>query len=247
MDSDRPDSDEVFIEEAGSLPAGGLRVRFGSGRRPTTLKRANLKKLKEAIRSWEQREELRWVAFTATGGTFLAGADFSEFANLSGPQAFDFSIEGTSLFAKMKRSRLWLVACTEGACIGGGLDFLMACDYRIASAKAFFGHPGPRLGLITGWGGTASLSGLGSAGLQALLSGERLDAEAALKAGIVEEVKDDPLAAACRNAKRSVQMNLSLIKESLHHDGLHLSKQLRFERLAAGIYAGHYRDRIPNY
>jgi|GEM_PF-3437298 len=233
MGGGRP-TGEPFLTEAAPLPAGGLEVRFG-GDRPTTLRRSNLLKLEESIDSWESRKDLRWIAFTSAGGTFLAGADFSELAPLTGAEAFEFSLAGTRLSGRMKRSRLWLVACPAGACMGGGLDFLMACDYRIASPKAFLGHPGPRLGLITGWGGTASLPRRSGAGIPALLAGRRFDADEALKAGFIEEVAEDPLEAACRRAARSASLNLALVKEISRLDALPIAFRLRLERLSARV------------
>ncbi len=109
---------------------------------------------------------LRWVAFTSSyAGTFLAGADFEELGGLGAWDALDFSSAGQGLFRAMRTSKLWFVACPEGASLGGGLDFLLACDYRIAGPRAVLGHPGPKLGFFTGWGGTAHLPRRGAAAL----------------------------------------------------------------------------------
>ncbi len=49
------------------------------------------------------------------------------------------------------------IAAINGYCIGGGLDLALACDICVASHDAVFAHPGARLGIITGWGGTQRL------------------------------------------------------------------------------------------
>ena len=67
--------------------------------------------------------------------------------------------------------------------MGGGLDLALACDRRIASPHALFGHRGAALGLITGWGGTQRLPRLvGKArALQLFLAAEKLHAPRALQ------------------------------------------------------------------
>ena len=193
--------DKSFHEEK-ALPAGGLLVRLGSGHRPMTLTRATLAALGDAFARWERDAALRWVAFAAASPTtFLAGADFKELGGLDGPGAWAFSEMGQGFFKRLRESRLWLVACVEGACMGGGLDFALSCDYRIASPGARFSHPGPRLGLLTGWGGTGTLPRRSRAAFGALLRGEVLGARQALRAEWIEEVAKDPVRRAVTRAR----------------------------------------------
>ena len=94
------------------------------------------------------------------------------------------------------------IAVIQGYCMGGGLDLALACDRRIASTHALFGHRGAALGLITGWGGTQRLPRLvGKArALQMFLAAEKLHAPQALRAGLVDAIVEDPLAAALEAA-----------------------------------------------
>jgi enoyl-CoA hydratase len=82
--------------------------------------------------------------------------------------------------------------------MGGGLDLALACQQRIASPQAIFGHRGAALGLITGRGGTQRLPRLiGRArALQMFLAAEKLHAHDGLRYGLVDVVTDDPLLAA---------------------------------------------------
>lgn len=222
-----------FNEEK-ALPAGGLLVRLGSGHRPMTLKRATLAALAEALARWERDADLRWIAFAAASPTtFLAGADFRELRDLNGPGALAFSEMGQGFFKRFRESRLWLVACVEGACMGGGLDFALACDYRVASPAARFSHPGPRLGLLTGWGGTATLPRRSAAAFGALLAGEVLPAREALRAGWIEEVAKDPIPRAVTRARSSADLDLGRLKRLRRAEGLPLSVALDYERLLA--------------
>ena len=78
------------------------------------------------------------------------------------------------------------------------MDLALACDYRIASPDAVFGHRGASLGLMTGWGGTQRLPRLiGKArALQMFLLAEMVNAAEAMRIGLVDEIAEDPASAA---------------------------------------------------
>ena len=223
-----------LILETSCLPEGGLHVVFGDEGRPFTLSRLALAELERALDRWESREELRWVAFTsASPTTFLAGANFRELRQLGAEGASGFSRMGQRLFRRMRASRLWLVACVRGACMGGGVDFALACDYRVADPAARFAHPGPSLGLMTGWGGTAFLPRRGTPGSEALLRARRLTASEALREGWIEEVAPRPLARATLRARQSKGIDLPRLKRLCRAADLPLLPALRYERWMA--------------
>ncbi len=129
---------------------------------------------------------------------FSAGADLAEIAALTGPAAFAFARMGQALMDAVDRFPAPVLAAVCGYCMGGGLDLALACDSRIAHPHAIFGHRGAALGLITGWGGTQRLPRLvGKArALEMLLAAEKVPAAQALRLGLVDQVADDPVAAA---------------------------------------------------
>ena len=132
---------------------------------------------------------------------FSAGAELSEIASLTGPEAWRFSQMGQSLMNAIENFPAPVYAAIEGYCVGGGLDLALACHRRIASSSAVFGHRGAALGLITGWGGTQRLPRLiGKAkALEMLVAAEKLHAAEALRVGLVEAVVDNPVEEAmCR-------------------------------------------------
>ena len=133
---------------------------------------------------------------------FSAGADLNEIAALTGVEAFRFAQMGQRLMTAVASFPAPTIAAIQGYCMGGGLDLALACDRRIASAHALFGHRGAALGLITGWGGTQRLPQLvGKArALQMFLAAEKLHAPQALRAGLVDAIVEDPLAAALEAA-----------------------------------------------
>jgi enoyl-CoA hydratase/carnithine racemase len=83
-----------------------------------------------------------------------------------------------------------LIAAVNGAALGGGLEFALACDIRIASEKAIFGQPEVKLGIIPGWGGTCSLPRVvpWPKAVEMLLTGDSIGAAEALRIGLVNEV-----------------------------------------------------------
>lgn len=131
---------------------------------------------------------------------FSVGADLNEIAALSGPAAMRFSAMGQALTNAVASFPVQTIAVVEGHCMGGGLDLVLACTRRIASHHAVFGHRGAALGLMTGWGGTQRLSRLIGKGraLELFVAAEKVNAARALAIGLVDEVADDPLAAAFR-------------------------------------------------
>jgi len=131
---------------------------------------------------------------------FSAGADLNEIAELNGAEAFAFSRNGQIMTDAVEEFPAPVIAAINGYCMGGGMDLALACDYRIASPHAIFGHRGAALGLITGWGGTQRLARrIGSArAIEMFIPAEKVDAMRALRYGLVDRVCDDPLAETLR-------------------------------------------------
>jgi enoyl-CoA hydratase len=136
--------------------------------------------------------ELQTIIFTGSGNTFLSGADIRELATLNPQTARDFSRNGQVLFEKVASSPQLTIAAINGYCMGGGLDLALACDIRVASTAAIFAHPGARLGIITGWGGTQRLPRvIGKArALEFFITARTLTSKEALEIGLVSRVGD---------------------------------------------------------
>jgi 3-hydroxyacyl-CoA dehydrogenase/enoyl-CoA hydratase/3-hydroxybutyryl-CoA epimerase len=122
---------------------------------------------------------------------FVAGADLHEFQTITtGEQATALSAAGQKLFDKLERLPFPTVAVIHGPCLGGGLEFALACDYRIVidHPKTQIGLPEIELGLVPGWGGTQRLVrvvGLERA-LQVILQRHRLNAREAAEWGLAD-------------------------------------------------------------
>lgn len=140
------------------------------------------------------------LVITGNDRFFSAGADLNEIVALNGPSAFVFGKMGQALMHEIDRFPAPVYAAVHGYCMGGGLDLALACDFRIASPHAVFGHRGAALGLMTGWGGTQRLPRLvGKArALEMFIAAEKLHARQALAFGLVDAIADNPIAEALR-------------------------------------------------
>jgi enoyl-CoA hydratase len=136
--------------------------------------------------------ELQTIIFTGTVNTFLSGADIRELTTLNPQTARDFSRKGQGLFEKIASAPQLTIAAINGYCMGGGLDLALACDIRVASTTAIFAHPGARLGIITGWGGTQRLPRvIGKArALEFFVSARTVTSKEALEIGLLSRVGD---------------------------------------------------------
>jgi enoyl-CoA hydratase len=161
--------------------------------RPDKLNALNhdtLTELELAIGEVLSRDDVGAAMITGAGRAFVAGADISELATQSALDAKRRALRGQSIFRKYERSHKPIVAAVNGFALGGGCELAMACHIRIASEQAKFGQPEVKLGLCAGYGGTQRLARLVGRGraLQLLLTGETIDANEALRIGLVNRV-----------------------------------------------------------
>lgn len=155
----------------------------------------------------ETNPEVRALIITGAGDrAFSAGADIREFSESvrQGPAAAvrDFVRRGQRMTARIEGYGKPIIAAVNGYCFGGGCEILEATHLSVASEKALFAKPEIRLAMPPTFGGTqrlARLSGRKRA-LEALLTGERFDAQTALSFGLVNRiVPDDELMPAARD------------------------------------------------
>lgn len=132
------------------------------------------------------------VVISGKAGNFIAGADIDQFLEFkTAADASNASAFGHTMFHRIEKGRVPVVAAVDGACLGGGLELALACAYRIAaeSPKTLFALPEVKLGLIPGAGGTQRLPkqvGL-QAALDMILTGKNVRAKKAMQLGLVDE------------------------------------------------------------
>src|SRR5437867_2582532 len=162
--------------------------------RPDKLNALNktvMEELSAAIDEVYSNAEIKSAIITGAGiKSFVAGADISEFIGLSVDEGKALSKKGQDLFFKIENAAKPIVACVNGFALGGGCELAMSCHFRIAGENAKFGQPEVNLGLIPGYGGTQRLTQLIGKGraLELLMSGNMIDADTALRYGLVNYV-----------------------------------------------------------
>jgi enoyl-CoA hydratase/carnithine racemase len=129
---------------------------------------------------------VRALVLTGEGGTFCAGADISTLRG-SPEEAQGLAVAAEEALAAFPKPTL---AAIRGHCVGGGSQLAAACDLRFAEAGALFGVTPAKLGIVYPASSTRRLASLiGPATTKYLLfSGELIDAERALRTGLVDEV-----------------------------------------------------------
>jgi 3-hydroxyacyl-CoA dehydrogenase/enoyl-CoA hydratase/3-hydroxybutyryl-CoA epimerase len=138
------------------------------------------------------------VLISGKKDNFIAGAKIDWLQTVKTPaEAEALSRGGQEGFNELERSPKPVVAAIHGACLGGGLEWALACKYRIASdsPKTSLGLPEVQLGLLPGAGGTQRLPRLigAQAALDLILTGKNVKASKAKKLGIVDEVVPPPI------------------------------------------------------
>jgi enoyl-CoA hydratase/carnithine racemase len=123
---------------------------------------------------------------------FAAGADMAEMRAFGAREAEEFARLGQELFAAIERLPMITAALIDGDCFGGALDLVLAFDLRFATPRSRFAHPGGKLGIVTGFGGTSRWRKTidRAAARRLFLGNERLTAAEAMDAGLVDRVAE---------------------------------------------------------
>jgi 3-hydroxyacyl-CoA dehydrogenase len=137
-------------------------------------------------------DSVKAIVLRCDGGTFIAGADISEFGKP--PRGPDFNAVLNSIEAATKP----VVAAIHGTALGGGLETALVCHYRVAVPSAKLGVPEVKLGLLPGAGGTQRLPRVVGVEAAATMTstGDPVPAPKAKELGLVDELAgEDSLAA----------------------------------------------------
>ena len=157
-----------------------------------------------AVGGFAGDEAVRAVILTGAAGHFCAGADIGEFddvrqdAKAGDAYARAVASSAEAILALEKP----VIAAIEGSCFGGGCGLAMDCDIRIAAKGARFAIPAAKLNIVYSTRDTRNLVALTGPGQakRILFTGEAIDAETALRIGLVDELAEAPLDAARRLA-----------------------------------------------
>lgn len=189
---------------------------------------------------------VRIVALRSGRPIFAAGADMREMAAFDSGDAADFSELGQALMQGIERCPAMTIAAIEGDCFGGALDLAMAFDWRIATPTARFSHPGGRLGIVTGFGGTSRWAKIvaPAAARKMFLANAVLTAGEAEAAGVVDELASsiEEGLAACEKRWSAIEPGRArALRELLYHGRRPGESRLLAQRLA-GVYQARGDD-----
>ncbi len=140
------------------------------------------------------RRDVRAIVLRGTGPNFCAGADLNWMSRMVG-YTRDENVRDASqlaqMYAAMNECPLPVIGRIQGAAIGGGVGLVAICDIAIASSDAKFGLSEVKLGILPAVIAPYVIAKIGASHARALfLTGERFDAERALRIGLVHRVAD---------------------------------------------------------
>src|SRR5512146_2744475 len=142
-----------------------------------------------------QRSGARAVVLRGSGANFCAGADLnwmSKMVAYSREENIRDSSQLAKMYAVIDECPLPVVGRIQGAAIGGGVGLVAVCDIAIASPQSRFGLSEVKLGILPAVISPYVIAKIGASHARALfLTGERFDAERAMRIGLVHRVADD--------------------------------------------------------
>ena len=171
-----------------------------------SLSRQVLDDLNAVLDHAEHDDTIGALVFTGAGDkAFAAGADITQLKNYTPHSALESYMQRT--YDAVEQFAKPTIAAVNGYALGGGCELAMSCDIRIASTRAKFGLPEPTLGVLPGAGGTQRLGRLVGVGraIEMILTGRFLDADEALRVGLVTSVTEpDELLATARSTADTI-------------------------------------------
>jgi enoyl-CoA hydratase len=175
--------------------------------------------LRDRLRELAADEEVRALVLTGAGErAFVAGADIKYMSGLGPEEAKGWGALGHEAARLLEEMPKPTIAAINGFALGGGCELALGCDVRYASSRARIGQPEVDLGIVPGWGGTQRLArvcGLGVA-KELILTGRTIDADEALRVGLVSEIADPVLDRALETARTLAEKSPVALRTAKH-------------------------------
>jgi len=160
---------------------------------------------------------VRCIVVTGAGSrAFVAGADIKYMSQVDADEAEAFVALGHEVGRLLETMPKPTIAAVNGFALGGGCEIALACDIRYASSKAKLGQPEVGYGLIPGWGGTQRLARTTTLGFakELIFTGRLVDADEALRRGLVDDVADPVLDKALETARLIATKSPAALREA---------------------------------
>ena len=162
-----------------------------------------LTELRDRLRDLSTDNDVRVVVLTGAGEkAFVAGADIKYMSGLGSDEAKGWGGLGHEAGRLLETMAKPTIAAINGFALGGGCELALACDIRYASSRAKLGQPEINLGIVPGWGGTQRIARVCGVGVakDLIMTGRLVDAEEALRIGLVSAIADPVLDKALQTA-----------------------------------------------
>lgn len=171
-------------------------IRLGSDEEPglVILNRERLESFRDAIREVAKDSSLSALVVIGSSRGFCAGADIKLIESfVEQDEAEKMAAAGQAIFDELEALKIPSIAAISGACVGGGCELALSCDYRIGTPESKIGLPEIKLGVLPGFGGTQRLPRLVGVpqALDIILAGKTVNAEKAAKIGLFELIVSD--------------------------------------------------------
>jgi enoyl-CoA hydratase/carnithine racemase len=230
------------------VEGGVADVRLTRADKHNALDAAMFQAISEAGHSLASRKDVRAVVLSGEGPSFCAGLDFQSFAAMKGtdgaPKLFEANPDNPANRAQdvayvWKRVPAPVIAAVHGVAYGGGLQLALGADIRLAHPGARFSVMEIKWGLVPDMSGTQTLRDLVRLDVakELTFTGRVVDAEEALKLGLVTRICDDPRAEALTLARTiaekspdAIRASKKLLEDAWHADaktGLALEASLQ--------------------
>ena len=135
-------------------------------------------------------KEVKGLIISSSLKDFCAGADLKERASMSNEESINTVYAIKMLFESIYNLPFPTLSLIKGACLGGGLELALSCDFRFGTTDSFYGLPETSLGIIPGAGGTQLLPrliGLSNAKYM-IYSSKNINANRAVEYGLIDRL-----------------------------------------------------------
>lgn len=165
-------------------------VKFNRPKALNALSTEMTKELADLFDKLALDDRVRGIILMGEGKAFMAGADITEMKEWGASEGKEFASLSNRTFSKIAEIRKPTVGAVNGFDLGGGLEILLCCDWRIASENAVFAAPEVTLGIIPSGGEAQRLPRLIGSGRakELIFTGKRINADEAEKIGLVNRV-----------------------------------------------------------
>ena len=194
-------SEELLTE----VKDGVLVITINRPEAKNAMNKAAAEGIAAALDRLDAEDDLRVAILTGAGGTFCSGMDLKGFLRGESP-----IVEGRGFGGLTQKSPAKpIIAAVEGYALAGGLELMIACDLVVANAKAKFGIPEVKRGLVAAAGGVMMLPDQipERIAMELALTGDFIDAARAYELGLINRITDGEALVAAKELATSIVAN----------------------------------------